>query len=585
MKTPFILALLLLMDGASSIFSSEPAHHCTIGYAMGNAVPDGRAVIWRNYDWDSPSQRTELLYQGAHDWLNAWGPFKWVAPSEAQGLIFGGLNEKGLGCFNTLISDFYSEGDYLAGNYGAQVWILSNCSTVVQVRQAVIEQVNFNNGITGGIDHGWNYQDYSPALSLVVIDAQGNTTMFELAKTFYYEYDPANPNRLAQFPVQAGARANEPHRLTDHHDNTGTNYQKTGGRRYYEARDRLIAVAQNGNKLTVQEVMDSIARWGNPGHDGSWNQYRNSNYNTMDASIIWGAAPGEDPRTAVLFVAMGNPNYSPFVPVWVVNGYRLSQRLTSQTETGIAQQAVKLYSKMSDAGDDKYINTFFTGIEANFREAVEILREHWALDCFSEDEADAVSDEAAETAYYTMASLNAGTGMILNPTPVLTEITAMADGRTVTFSRVASDDGSIASTGWDFGDGTVSNDISPSHTYAAEGCYLVRCRIEDDHGSRNSKWKLVTISESNNSRKKKMQLSQTDIVLCRSGQTLHVKIPRSLSVRGTDVQLQDARGRIQTRIKATENIFSLDLTYLASGVYFIRINTARPIMKKFVQIR
>jgi len=479
---------------AQSNMNVTEKHHCTVGYAMGNAVKDGRAIIWRNYDWGNPVHVTNLIDNNYQTWLNDWGPYKWIGTSQEEWFVLGGLNEKGLGCFNSLLADFADEGGYNMGNYRPQAWILANCKTVAEARQGIQEQVDFNTG-TGGIDHGWNWgaTNNSPALSLVVIDANGQTSLFEIAKTFYYEYDPTSVNRLNQFPIQVGARANEPHRNTDNTDTPGTDYQATGGRRYYEARDHLKQEATDGDFLTIQEVMDTVSRWGNPGYDGTYVNCLNSNYATMDAAIIWGAASGEDPRTATLFIALGNPDYSAFVPVWPTTGSMLSPRLNKTTSSGIASKATALYGKRVDIDYDDYINTFFTGMEENFREVVTNVREYWNANGFDVDMADAITDEAAETVYQTLVTLNTGSGYNLNPTPTLTAINSTITNFDVDFSATASDNGSIASTSWDFGDGSTSNLATPSHTYGATGTYLVRVTVTDNNGSKNSKWKFINV--------------------------------------------------------------------------------------------
>lgn len=504
------LLFALINVNAQQHGTDTSSHHCSVGYAMGNAISDGRPIIWRNYDWDVPPHTTGLECNSTSTPdldLPSWGPLKWVGTSQEYQYVFGGINETGLGCFNTLLIDFANENNYQMGNYRPQAWILANCSTVAQVRASIQKQIDFNNNVAGGVDYGWNWPagaagpagDYAPALSLVVIDALGYTTLFEVAMNFYYEYDPTNASRLTQFPTQVGARANKPHRHTDFKDNTGTNYTTTGGRRYYEARDHLTAMATNADKLTIQEVMDTVSRWGDPDYDGSYtdgtNGCKNNNYMTQDATIIWGAAPSEDPRTATLFVALGNPDYSCFLPVWAVNGNSLSNRLTSTTTMGsaIAEQAKLLYGKRLDKNYDDYVNTFYRGMESNFREVVTLARTYWNANGFNAAMADAISDEAAETVYQTMLTMNKKSGLNLNPTPQLTAINVTTNGLAATVSATASDNGSITSTSWDFGDGGTSTLATATHTYSTAGTYLVRCRVQDNDGSRNSKWTFVTV--------------------------------------------------------------------------------------------
>jgi len=48
-------------------------------------------------------------------------------------------------------------------------------------------------------------------------------------------------------------------------------------------------------------------------------------------------------------------------------------------------------------------------------------------------------------------------------------------------------DGTIASRGWDFGDGATSTERNPSHTYAAAGQYTVTLRVTDDDGATDTR--------------------------------------------------------------------------------------------------
>ncbi len=59
-----------------------------------------------------------------------------------------------------------------------------------------------------------------------------------------------------------------------------------------------------------------------------------------------------------------------------------------------------------------------------------------------------------------------------------------ATGALVTFADASTDaDGLVVSWHWDFGDGTTSNDVNPSHRYADDGTYMVTLTVTDDDGA------------------------------------------------------------------------------------------------------
>jgi PKD repeat protein len=54
------------------------------------------------------------------------------------------------------------------------------------------------------------------------------------------------------------------------------------------------------------------------------------------------------------------------------------------------------------------------------------------------------------------------------------------------FTDLSTDDGSIASRTWDFGDGTTSTEANPSHSFAASKDYTVNLTVTDNDGGTNS---------------------------------------------------------------------------------------------------
>lgn len=480
---------------------------CTVAYAMGNAVDDHRPIIWRNYDWNNPPHWSQMLHHETNQYLNAWGPLYWIGTSQEEWYVFGGVNEKGVGCFNTLLIDFSNEGHYDYGNYRIQGWILGNATSVADVRKAIDEQIKYWNSQPGGVNHDWYYPSgnggYYPAMSLVVIDALGNTSLFEIGKTAYYEYDPQNANRLAQFPVQVGVRANKPHRRTDHQDNTGTDWATTGGRRYLEARDNVTNQATNGNGLQLNELMEVVSRNGVPGFEphayGSlpldeYGEYQSSNWKNQDGSIIWAAAPGEDARTATLFVAMGLPAYSCYLPVWAANWKSIPNRLLTLDSSSIVYQVHAIFDhRGADTDYDKYVHSLFANMEANNREAASLVRTYWNEFGFNAAMGDKITQETAENVYLAAKSMAGGSGRTLNQPTTIKALGVTWNGRDATFNADATDDGKIGSYAWDFGDGKTGTGATVSHTYGQPDKYLVSCRVTDDKSIRNTRWTLIEV--------------------------------------------------------------------------------------------
>ena len=446
-----------------SVIYDEPNEGCTVGCAMGAGVPDGRPFCWKNRDM---SQHANCIL------TDDTGKYTFIGQGTTY--MMSGINEAGLAVGNSYVTNMDTGGS--CNNYGIQVWILANCATVGEVRKAIIEDT------TGSQDH-WR----SPGGCFVVCDAGGRASLFEVGTREFFEYNPRNSNRLEQFPRQFCVRANVAHKNMDHRDD-----EDTGGNRYVEARDHTDQAALSGKGITVPEFINDICRFGEPGYTPR----QNCGANTCNASIVWGAAQGEDGKTATLFASCGQPDYCCFIPVWVANYDSYSPRITSRDADGLAHLSWELYSKRDDNDYDQYINSFFTGMEDNFYQAVVMARDYWNQREFKGSWAHRITDEAAETAWTTMNVMNAGSGRNLNKTPRLMNIECFTSGTQGIFQCYANDpDGSIASVSWDFGDGYSYSGTTATHAYEINGVHLVRCRVTDNRGSRNSCWKTVNITQ------------------------------------------------------------------------------------------
>lgn len=443
----------------------------TIGGAMGNGSADARPIVWKNRDGGQPtgSKRHYLSYQTGHSYR-----YLGVHPADADPRM--GVNEQGLAFGNCTASAFTSSPSYdYANTQALKQFILGETASVAEARQAIIDN-------TLGTGTDW---PRSVALMPGISDATGRLVLFEIGDAQYYEYDSEHPKRLAQNPWQIYARDNTVHTRSDHADDWSHSAS-----RYVIPRNRLTDAAASGGN-TVRDAL-STARVGEPGFDDTNTPSRPQTSTTM---IAHGVLSGEDPRIVTMWNTFGQPDYAALTPVWVAIGDQLSPRVTSNDlDTSLSGASEKLFLKQEPGGYDTYINALLEPMEANFFEVVAAARTRWLRDGFVSEEARRIHHEASETAWHTMNTLAAGSGRNLNVTPELTALSATPNELTVTFGATAGDpDGSIVAYDWDFGDGSTSTDPAPQHDYGAEGTYLVRCRVTDDAGSRNSKWLYLTL--------------------------------------------------------------------------------------------
>lgn len=77
--------------------------------------------------------------------------------------------------------------------------------------------------------------------------------------------------------------------------------------------------------------------------------------------------------------------------------------------------------------------------------------------------------------------------------PPFASFTFPNSGLTVNFANFSTDDGSVVSSYWEFGDGVTSNATAPSHTYAVGGTWPVTLVVTDNQGRKHARTRHIIV--------------------------------------------------------------------------------------------
>ncbi|WP_213997513.1 S8 family serine peptidase [Arsukibacterium sp.] len=153
------------------------------------------------------------------------------------------------------------------------------------------------------------------------------------------------------------------------------------------------------------------------------------------------------------------------------------------------------------------------------------LVESWVVDTFNGEAMQGdwtlnVSDNAGAdlgTLNSWSLTITALGGDVVDPDPEapVAGFSYVASGLDVDFTDTSTDaNDDISSWSWDFGDGTMSDQQNPSHSYAAEGTYTVSLTVTDDTGLTDMTSQSVAVVESD------ISLTLHRAIRARTGSTI-----------------------------------------------------------------
>lgn len=307
---------------------------CTTAIITSAGTVDGRPLLWKNRDTDDLSNKVLFVDEAPHTYLAV------VNAGDSSGRIaWGGLNDAGFAIINSVAYNLpRSRGLYdLEGHVMGDA--LRRCATVDDFERYL------KSNLGPGLGSWTNY---------CVIDAKGGAAIFETHNSGYV--------RLPADTALGGCMMN-------------TNFSRSGkadegaGYLRFDREQRLFGTIPPG-KFSRDFILRTAARdmghalLQNPAPD-TWKTlpadrpfwiHANHTINrssTASTILVQGAKPGQDPKTATLWVILGEPVCSIALPFWVAAGETPPQ-VREGKDAPIAAEALRLRKILHPLeGDDR----------------------------------------------------------------------------------------------------------------------------------------------------------------------------------------------------------------------------------------
>ena len=326
-KAGLVVLLLILAGPTTGAVRPAAADECTTAVITGAATADGNPILWKNRDTDTLSNKVVLVREKPYDYLAV------VNARETSGrIVWGGLNAAGFAIINSVaynVPQGTGESTDHEGNVMADA--LRTCATAD----------DFERYLAANLGPGLGCQT-----NFCVIDANGGAAIFETHNHGYQRLNAADSLGKCL--------------LNTNFSRSGTPDDGAGYLRF-DRETELFRTVPAG-KLTHDFILQTAAR--DLGHTllrhpapAEWKklpadrpEWIHANHtidraSTACAIVVHGVKKGEDPRTATLWVILGEPVCSIAVPLWVAAGDTPAE-LRDGDDAPISREAARLKARL-----------------------------------------------------------------------------------------------------------------------------------------------------------------------------------------------------------------------------------------------
>ena len=319
---PF-LAIALVLSSALPF----PDHACTTAIISPGASSLGRPMLWKNRDTDSPNNKVIFVSESPYSYLALVN-----AEDRSGRWVYAGLNSAGFAIFNSVAYNLPENSGEMKDMEGTiMADALRKCSSVADFEKYIQENLGPSLGSLANFG---------------VLDAQGETALFEVSNRFYKKYLPTD------FPEKYIINTNF---ARSGEAETGAGYLR------FERASQLFRQIPPG-QISPRRILGQISR--DTGHalvqQPVYSQFKTisgkkpfwiATRDTIDrestsaAMVVCGRIPGQENSLATLWVMLGEPLFTIAVPMWVEAG--VSAAPLAQGEKAVLYLESKRLKKMA----------------------------------------------------------------------------------------------------------------------------------------------------------------------------------------------------------------------------------------------